>query len=76
MRCTVHAFLVWHKIGPLRKVFAFIIVVFSYIILFLNYYWFMLIIKGTKRLLEEKGILSKPKDPNYYKDLDEYDLTN
>jgi hypothetical protein len=33
------------------------------VVVFLNFYWFMLILKGLKKLLQEQGILAKSDKP-------------
>lgn len=38
----------------------------------LNLYWYKLILKGLKRLLENAGILQKPDDDNY-NELDKFE---
>jgi len=70
MRSGYQMVATFHLVPTLRKVFHIICFFEACAIWGINCYWYRLILKGLIRLLEENGILSKPKDSNKYKDLD------
>jgi hypothetical protein len=49
----------WHVQTWDRRIGGLISLVLYILVIILNFYWFALIIKGMKRMLQEKGILSK-----------------
>lgn len=42
-----------------RKFSASLAIAMYFVVIILNFYWFLLILKGLKRLLQEQGILAK-----------------
>lgn len=63
----------FHLVSNVRKAFHVICFLQATFIWLLNCYWYRLILKGLIRLLEENGILPKPKDANKYKDVDAHE---
>lgn len=71
-RCFAVTMLAFHLVNWFRKFCMIFCCIQSFCVLLLNLYWYKLILKGLKRLLEEKGILKKPED-QAYDDLDQYE---
>ena len=55
MRVIYVTWLSVHRVNLFRKICQYICCVNACFILFINYYWYGLILKGLKRLLEEGG---------------------
>jgi hypothetical protein len=49
----------WHLQTWDRKIGGVISIVLYALVIILNFYWFALIIKGMKKMLQEKGVLAK-----------------
>ena len=69
------AILSWSLVGFLRKIAMIYCVIQAILVLFLNMYWYLLILKGVKRLLETLGIIKKPVNDDYYKDIEKYEAS-
>jgi len=54
-------FMFWDFRADWRNYCALISLLLATFMMSINYYWYMLILKGLKRLLEHAGILSKGK---------------
>lgn len=58
-RCFAVTCLAFHRVGNFRKFAMIFTVVQSALVYLLNLYWYKLILKGLKRLLEQRGVLKK-----------------
>ena len=47
------------SVSLVRKICTSLSIIMYIVVVFLNFYWFMLILKGLKKLLQEQGILKK-----------------
>lgn len=71
-KCFALAFLTFHRLDALRKFCILFCLVQTVLVTLLQFYWYALILKGVRRLLEERGILQKPND-SAYDDLAQYE---
>ena len=74
-RTVTIAILSWSLVGFIRKIAIFYCVIQAMLVLLLNMYWYLLILKGLKRLLETVGIISKPDRDDYYDDIEKYEAS-
>lgn len=72
-RGVVIGILSWNLVGWFRKICIAYCVIQAQCVLLLNLYWYMLILKGLKRLLETVGVLKKPANADEYGDIDKYE---
>lgn len=72
-RCFAVTMLSFHLVNWFRKFCMIFCVVQSSCVLLLNLYWYKLILKGLKRLLEEAGVLKKSEKGQSYDELDQYE---
>lgn len=64
-RTVAVCILSWNMIGWFRRICAVICVIQAQLVTLLNLYWYYLILKGLKRLLETLGVISKPEGVSY-----------
>jgi len=58
-----------------RKIVEIFITICSILVTILNFYWFKLILKGLKKMLQEKGLLNKNEGDDYTQ-LEDYEVEN
>ena len=66
---TITAYTTWDRLDSVEKVTATITVVFFWLMLALNFYWYSLIVKGLKKLLIANGVLKGNKKDEYRKQI-------
>lgn len=71
MRCGIIMVTTFHVVSPIRKFFLVFAFVQALNILFLNLFWYVLVLKGLKRGLQELGLIPSCDGRMAYKDLDE-----
>lgn len=72
-RCFAVTMLGFNHVGGFRKFCMIFCVIQSSCVLLLNLYWYKLILKGLKRLMEAAGVLKSNENQENYDDLDEYE---
>lgn len=65
----------WTFIGWFRKFCMVYCVLQAQAVLILNMYWYLLILKGLKRLLETVGVLKKREGDSSYDDVEKYEAS-
>ena len=65
MRVVYFAMATTHRVHWFRQLCNVVCVINAILIIFINTYWYGLILKGLKRLLEEQGVLAKSKNIDY-----------
>ena len=58
-----------------RKIIEIIATILAVLVTLLNFYWFKLILKGLKKMLQESGVLSKNENDDYTQ-LEDYEVEN
>lgn len=65
MRVIVINMLTFHKVGGFRQINMVVCAINACLIVVINSYWYMLILKALKRLLEVQGVIAKSKNSDY-----------
>ena len=72
-RALLTGIFAFELVGWFRKACLIFTVIQAQFVVLLNLYWYLLILKGLKRLLENLGVLQKPTNSNQYDDIDKYE---